>query len=371
MNSAEFMSVDLIRFAFVLGMILSVYLYEKSHLTTGSIVVPGFLAIHIFEPWVILFTVLNAAVCFWLIHVLLPRFVLMQNSHKFYLLIVASVLIHIFWRSLAVSNYGMSFAANALMGFGYVIPGLIAHDMSRNGCLRTSVNVLFATHAIGIVLYFSVVVFPRGSLNLQEIESFEYAFELPFILALSTFGAIVLKSQTPIRSGGYITAAYVVFLGTSELTLVSILMAAVVTYWINVWLIMPNMIVFGRRKFSAMLIVGSLVMWAFCILVEGLGIGSPVLSHPAYAGIIMLLPGLIANDMQRASLNRVIAGLGILSGWVFAVASLIYELRYFSRPDQIVPLAGISIVLLLIIFLFTESEKQHSKHRLPAVDGHV
>ncbi|NIQ31140.1 MAG: hypothetical protein GTN89_12380, partial [Acidobacteria bacterium] len=38
-------TADVVRLAFVLGVITSVLLYERRHVTTGSIVVPGYIAV--------------------------------------------------------------------------------------------------------------------------------------------------------------------------------------------------------------------------------------------------------------------------------------------------------------------------------------
>ena len=357
MSPAEFMTADLIRFAFIVGMVLSVYMYEKSHLTTGSIVVPGFLGIHIFDPWVILITVVNAWVCFSLVHVVLPRFVLMQTRHKFYLLVMLSALIHLAWRWLATMQLEFAFAGDAMMGFGYVIPGLIAHDMSRNGWARTSLNVFIASQIVGGILFLSISLLPQLSLNLQEVELLDFSFDLAFVLALSTLGEIVLKSQTPVRSGGYVTAAYVVFFGASPLTIVAIIVVAVATYWINVCFLMPTMIVFGRRKFAIMLIIAAVGMWCCCSIAETLQMNLPILSHPAYAGVVILLPGLIANDMQRTSFTRVATGLGLLTSWIFAIASLVYEIRFFSRPDYVIQLVACCLLILLVVATFSNLDR--------------
>ena len=47
------LSTEWVRFAFVLGIAVSMILYERRHLTTGSIVVPGYIAVFMIHPLVL------------------------------------------------------------------------------------------------------------------------------------------------------------------------------------------------------------------------------------------------------------------------------------------------------------------------------
>ena len=352
MNPTELLSADLVRLAFVIGMVLSVLLYEKSHLTTGSIVVPGFFGIHIFEPTLIFISLLNASLCFGIVHRLGPKFWFLENKTKFYALIIVSVFLQLLWNQLATIQTPLSAFGNSMTGFGFVIPGLIAHDMARNGCLKTSLNTLLVSCIVGCMVFLLVVVSPRTSLNLQEVSRIPVSFDLAVVLALSTLGAIMLKLQTPIRSGGYITAAYFVFFGFDPLTLVLIIIAALATHLLCCRMLIPQLVVFGRRKFSLMLIVGAILMWGIGLLLAVARVEVQIINHPCYAGIVILLPGLIANSMQRTSIVSVGIGLGLLASWIFVIVTLFYEVKYFARPEHVFPLVGcLSGIFLVTIFL--------------------
>ena len=60
-------SSEIVRFAFVFGICVSMMLYERLHLTTGSIVVPGYIAVFLVYPMVVVATFVNALLS------LLPR----------------------------------------------------------------------------------------------------------------------------------------------------------------------------------------------------------------------------------------------------------------------------------------------------------
>ncbi len=67
------LSSEWVRFAFVFGVAVSMLLYERRHLTTGSIVVPGYIAVFIIHPPVLIATFANALITYWLVnHVLRP-----------------------------------------------------------------------------------------------------------------------------------------------------------------------------------------------------------------------------------------------------------------------------------------------------------
>lgn len=341
MNSIECMSPELIRLAFVAGMILSVFLYEKSHVTTGSIVVPGFLGVHLFEPVVVVTCFVNAWVCYALVHQIIPRFWMMSSPAKFHSLIVASIFIQLFWAFIVTIESPIAVIGDSMAGFGYVIPGLIAHDMARNGRFKTVLNAGMAALTIGLLVLAMLIAFPTESICSHRDLFRPSPFHLVSILALSSLGSMLLKTRFSIRSGGYVTAAYMVFSGASLPVFFAIATVSLATLAICRFVIIPNMIIFGRRKFATMLIVGSLSMWASTMLIEWLGVPTMVSSHPSYAGVMILLPGLIANDMQRSSVANVASGLGLLVGWIYLAASWLARACSECSPIHILPLLAL------------------------------
>ena len=82
---------DVVRLAFLAGVVASIFLYEKSHLTTGSIVVPGYIALFLAQPFVIGATFLNALLSWWIVNRLLPRWFLLYGRTKFTVLALISI----------------------------------------------------------------------------------------------------------------------------------------------------------------------------------------------------------------------------------------------------------------------------------------
>ena len=76
-------STEVVRFAFMLGVAVSMLLYERRHLTTGSIVVPGYIATFILYPMIVAATFVNALVSYLLVNKVLRRWFLLYGRTKF------------------------------------------------------------------------------------------------------------------------------------------------------------------------------------------------------------------------------------------------------------------------------------------------
>jgi hypothetical protein len=82
--------INTVRFAFIIGVLASVFIYERHHITSGSIVVPGYVAVFVLQPLVLLVTLLNALFSYWLVnHVLAKRF-LLDGRNKFSTVMIIS-----------------------------------------------------------------------------------------------------------------------------------------------------------------------------------------------------------------------------------------------------------------------------------------
>ena len=120
-------SAEIVRFAFVLGIAVSMLMYERFHLTTGSIVVPGYIAIFIVYPLVVAVTFLNALASYALVNHVLRRRFLLYGRTKFTVMALLSITIQA--AALELSPQGAwpwESARPLLVGAGYVVPGPIA-----------------------------------------------------------------------------------------------------------------------------------------------------------------------------------------------------------------------------------------------------
>ena len=117
-----------------LGLVMSLIFSETLGLAAGGMVVPGYLALMIHEPMRIVGTVATALLTLAAIK-LLSRYTLIYGRRR----IVVSVLIGFVFGALSRDLLIFKFQGMALdvRTIGFVIPGLIANWMERQGVIQT------------------------------------------------------------------------------------------------------------------------------------------------------------------------------------------------------------------------------------------
>jgi poly-gamma-glutamate biosynthesis protein PgsC/CapC len=136
---------EVVRFAFVFGVVVAMLLYERRHLTVGSIVVPGYIAIFIVAPMVLFITFLNAGITYLLMNKLIRRRFLLYGRSKFTVMALISIAMQsVLLRVTPAGPWLWESDFPLFVGAGYVVPALIAHDMGRQGVQRTIKAVMLA-----------------------------------------------------------------------------------------------------------------------------------------------------------------------------------------------------------------------------------
>ena len=198
-------STEMVRFAFMLGVAVSMFLYEKRHLTTGSIVVPGYIATFILYPLIVAATFVNALVSYVLVNKLLRRWFLLYGRTKFTVLALISILIQTAMLKATPSGAWLWESDFKLfVGVGYVVPALIAHDMGRQGVVRTVKSVTYAATLVAIPIALALAFDLPGVNDLAPLEGFgDMAIDtawLPFAVLLSAAAAWGVATNYGMRS---------------------------------------------------------------------------------------------------------------------------------------------------------------------------
>lgn len=117
-----------------LGLVISLIFSETLGLAAGGMVVPGYLALMMHEPLRILGTVVIALLTYALLQ-LLSRYLLIYGRRR----IVVAVLIGFFLGALSrdLMVFRVQGAPLDVRTIGFVIPGLIANWMERQGVVQT------------------------------------------------------------------------------------------------------------------------------------------------------------------------------------------------------------------------------------------
>ncbi len=346
-----------VRLAFVLGILASMLYYERREVTTGSIVVPGYIALFLPVPTVLLTTFANAFLSHWLVHRQLSKRVFLYGRTRFMVLAITSIAIQAVL--LQISPHGSWLWESDIplwVGIGYVVPALIAHDMDRQGMGNTVRAVLTTGTLVAVPVMAALFWIPKdteASLPLSNFDAVLLPPEwMPFAVLLSAAAAWALLHNHGLRQGGFIGAAYVGMLWASPAQVLFVGAIAVLTWVVVTRLMMPSMILFGRRKFASMLVIAGVLSW----LLLWIGVAAFGVNSTAYATIASIpltpvfVPGLLANDMERSSLPRVAIGTAVGALFVIPATLLTIALVTGTGAASIAIYAVLTTVAGVFIF---------------------
>jgi hypothetical protein len=350
----RFFHPDLVRLAFVLGIVASILIYERRQVTTGGIAVPGYLAFAVFLPALAPAVIAIALATHALVHHGLARLAPIGQAAQFSLVIVVSAALHLAVDLGALILLRDVPAAPLLRGIGYVVPGLIAHDMARHGIGRSLGTIGLASALVAAVLVAIVLMLPEtGRLMPSPVEA-PVPIDLDWVPVVVVFSLIAwfgLTRLNGLRCGGFLGGAYLTLLVAQPAELAAFAVLAAVTVALTKTVLEPTMILFGRRKFAAVLMLGGSLSW---LLHKGrealLGGGTISVATPSLAVVGVLLTGLLVSDIDRVGLGRTALGLAANVAFTLTGTLLVAETLLYGRIDialaLVLVLAGLTLLTL-------------------------
>lgn len=137
-----------------LGLAVSVVLTELFGLVAGGMVTPGYLALYLNRPVVVANTLLAAAITWLIVHALSRR-IIVYGRRRTALMILVGFLIGFAIR--AAGDFATAHAGGVtwpadLTIVGFIIPGLIAIWIERQGFVETNAVVLTASAIVRLLL---------------------------------------------------------------------------------------------------------------------------------------------------------------------------------------------------------------------------
>jgi poly-gamma-glutamate biosynthesis protein PgsC/CapC len=136
-----------------LGLVVSLVFSEILGLAAGGLVVPGYIALYLDQPLRILGTVMAALVTYGFVR-LIGRFVLLYGRRTMVFSVLAGFLFGYLTRYLLVFNASLDLGVDTsvIQSIGYIIPGLIAYWMSRQGVVETLCTMIMASFIVRLAL---------------------------------------------------------------------------------------------------------------------------------------------------------------------------------------------------------------------------
>ncbi|MEO0108497.1 MAG: poly-gamma-glutamate biosynthesis protein PgsC [candidate division WOR-3 bacterium] len=142
-----------------LGMLMSFFMSETIGLAAGGIVVPGYIALSLNSPFRVAATI-GVALAVYLVLRILANWMLLYGRRLLVLGILLGYLIGSVTKLAPPLHLGR--AQIDLATIGYVIPGLIAYWMERQGVIQTIATMLVA----GVLTRLVVTVISGGEMQL-------------------------------------------------------------------------------------------------------------------------------------------------------------------------------------------------------------
>ena len=325
---------ELVRFALVLGVVISMLFYERMQLTSGGTIVPAYLALFLPAPLQIVATVGIGYLTYLLVSVVLSRRLILYGRRKFEIEVIVGLAL-LTLVSVAAREVGaVDPTLVGLSGIGFVVPGVLAHDMFRQSPTRT-VLALAATTAIvavALFLFASIVSIAPVSIDLPSpnpLENVTTAFPIGLLLPAVIVGVLIgigIYARFGLRSGGFVTGTYLALVLNRPLDIAFSAAVALATYAIVVHLLMPRLLLFGRRKLSTMILVGAIIAWSAEIVITALTAGAYA-PWRGFTVITLIVPALLANDAQRQGIEKTVWGVAIVALGVFGAANLMDAAR--------------------------------------------
>ncbi len=141
-----------------LGVIISLVFMELLGASAGGIVVPGYIAMFLNRPMQLLGTIIVSFITLLLIK-LISTFTLLFGRRRMVLSILIGFIVG--WGSKYFSFGGLSVYELGLHSIGYIIPGLIANWMEKQGIFRTLSMIAIASVIVRLVL----IILTGGEVN--------------------------------------------------------------------------------------------------------------------------------------------------------------------------------------------------------------
>jgi poly-gamma-glutamate biosynthesis protein PgsC/CapC len=141
--------MELLPLSVGIGLVVSLLFTELFGLAAGGMVVPGYLALYMSRPLDVALTV-GAGLLTYAVGAALESFLIVYGRRRTVVMILLGYLIGMAMRWLVQGQ--VSFDGDPAAVVGYIIPGLIAIWLARQGVIETLASLLTASVVVRLVL---------------------------------------------------------------------------------------------------------------------------------------------------------------------------------------------------------------------------
>jgi len=337
-----YVSNELARLTIILGIVVSTIIYKRSGLTLGGVIVCGYLALFVGQPSHILVTLMISYITYQIVYKVLQKRFMLNGRKLFEVEILVGLVLQVLWLMLIKVFKLNNVDLTILYGIGFVLPGVVAHDMGRQGPRSTIGSILLGVFIIALIIFpLSAIeeLLPnfllRNSSPLLRTQPYTYAYPiqlLPFGIIVSVFLDLIAYSKFKARSGGFVTAAYLALFALRPLDLLFVIFASLLTFIFVQFLTSRLVLAFGRTKLGMMILSGVVISWLLEILIINFSHGHFI----PWSGFVIIMPtiaSLIANDFAREGTVRTVVTTSLATVGVFLVMQGIAFVLFQTHMD--------------------------------------
>ncbi|HOX45580.1 MAG TPA: poly-gamma-glutamate biosynthesis protein PgsC [Myxococcota bacterium] len=140
---------DLIPNAIGIGLVVSLVFSETLGLAAGGMVVPGYIALNLTNPVAVLMTLVLGVVAYLIVRVMSTFMILFGRRRTVVIILVGFMLGMLFRGFMQIDLGGQTYQLHAI---GYIIPGLVAMWLDRQGVVETSATLLTSGVLVKLLL---------------------------------------------------------------------------------------------------------------------------------------------------------------------------------------------------------------------------
>ncbi len=320
-----YVSDQLARLTIVLGIVISTLIYKQTGRTLGGVIVCGYLALFIGQPVHIIITLTMAYFTFQIVHNILKKRYMLNGRKLFEVEILVGILFQVSWLTIIKVLTKVDLDLSALYGIGFVLPGVIAHDMGRQGPMNTLSSIFLGVLVVSLIIIPISAVEQVLPLSIEHApptlyrSALQYSFPLkllPFAIIASVVIDLLIYSKLRYRAGGFVTAAYVALFAFRPLDILFVVVSSALTFFFVKFVTTRIVLAFGRTKLGIMILSGVVLSWLFEIIATNLSAGRYI----PWSGFVVIMPtivSLLANDFDRQGASRTFAAVSLSAVGVF------------------------------------------------------
>jgi poly-gamma-glutamate biosynthesis protein PgsC/CapC len=314
---------EVVRMTLAIGILLSIIVYERFRLTGGAAVVAGYLGLFVDRPIYIVVTILVSIATYYLVEHVIARRTFLYGRRRQVIMVMVGMFLQLSTGAIAYFLQGDSVWITGLYGVGFVLPGLIAQDIERQGA-RWTIFTVIVTASLTFLIFRDLMAI---KINLPvywnsiafEDKTILYSYHtklLTLAVILSVIVSALLFEWTGIRSGGFLTAGYAALFVLQPQHLLFIAFVGILVYFFVTHFLMRQTPIFGRTKFAMMVLTGLVFTWALEYL-TGTLTNNVFIPFAGFSVISPMIAALIANDGERQGLGKTLVGISVCTVVVF------------------------------------------------------